>query len=187
MREKGIISTNQYIWLLFCIITSFTALNAPTLLIFQSGRDSWLAVIFAWFMDVLLAVVYAYMGIRFPGQNMTQYSMTILGKYFGKIVGIVFPVYFLLVSAFIQRSLSITLNIIFFQKTPVEVNLIASYIVIGYAALKGIEVIGRVCEILGPIYFLSMIFLFLFVIPDVQIGQLKPQLEHGIYPAFPAR
>jgi spore germination protein (amino acid permease) len=184
MREKGIISTNQYIWILFCIITAFTTLNAPTLLIFQSGRDSWLAVVFAWFLDVLLAIVYAYMGIRFPGQSIPQYSMSILGKVLGKIIGIIFPVYFLLVSSIIQTNLSMILQMFFFERTPFEIILGASYIVIGYAVLKGVEVIGRVCEILGPIYLLSIILLSVFLIQDIEIKHLKPQLEYGLYPAL---
>lgn len=142
MYEKEVISTNQFIWLLFCIITSFTGLQVLRLLIFQARRDAWLAVILAWFLDVLLAVVYAYMGIRFPGQNMVQYSMTILGKRLGKIIGMLFPIFFLLVSSILQRNLSMILSIVFFPKTPESIFLIISYIVIGYAVLKGIEVIG---------------------------------------------
>lgn len=184
MHEKEVISTNQFIWLLFCIITSFTGLQVLRLLIFQARRDAWLAVVLAWFLDVLLAVVYAYMGIRFPGQNMVQYSITILGKKLGKVIGILFPIFFLLVSAILQRGLSMILSVVFFPKTSEIVFLIASYITIGYAAIKGIEVIGRVCEILGPIYLFSSIVLFLVIIPDIKIDRLKPQFELGIYPAL---
>lgn len=184
MEEKKVISTNQFIWMLFCIITSFTGLQVPKLLILQARRDAWLAVIIAWFLDVLLAVVYAYMGIRFPGKNMIQYSISILGNKIGKIVGIMFPIYFLLVSSVLQRGLSMTLYNSFFPETPESNILFASYIVIGYATFKGIEALGRLCEMLGPLYLFSLIILFLFVIPDVTIDRLKPQLEYGAYPAL---
>lgn len=184
MKEKEIISTNQNVWLLFCIITSSAAMLVPRLLMNQAGRDTWLAIIFAWFLDVLLAIVYAYMTIRFPGQNMVQYSITILGKKLGTIVGITFPIFFLTVSAVTQRELSTILYKEFFPKTPMEIILIASYIVIAYAVLKGIEILGRVCEVIGPIYFFSMILLFLLAIPNIKIDRLKPQLEHGLYPAL---
>jgi len=183
MHEKEVISTNQFIWMLFCIITSFTGLHVIRLVIFQARRDAWLSVILAWVLDVLLAVVYAYMGIRFPGQNMIQYSMTILGKRLGKIIGISFPIFFLLVSSILQRGLSI-LNTVFFPKTPEALILISSYLVVSYAVLKGIESIGRVCEILGPFFLFSCIVLFLFFIPDIKIDRLKPQLEAGLYPAL---
>lgn len=186
MHEKGIISTNQFIWLLFCLITSFTTIHIPRLIILQAGKDAWLSVILAWFLDVLLAMVYAYMGLRFPGQNMVQYSITIFQKKLGGFIGALFCFFFLLVSAILQRGLSFILNGAFFPKTPAEMILISSYIVIGYGIIKGIEVIGRVCEILGPIYLFSLISLFLMVIPDMQISRLKPQFEFGLGPSLTA-
>ncbi|MDF2881210.1 MAG: gerKB1 [Clostridiaceae bacterium] len=186
MREKGIISTNQTIWLLFCIITSIATMHIPRLLILQARRDAWLSVIFAWFLDVLLAIVYAYMGIRFPGQNMIQYSITIFGKRIGGFIGALFSIFFLLNSAALQRGLSFVLNGAFFPRTPEEIILISSYVVIGYGIIKGIEVIGRVCEILGPIYLFSLISLFLLVMPDMKITRLKPQLELGLSPSLTA-
>ena len=110
MQEKGVISTNQMIWLLFILIASVTAIQVPALLISQAGRDAWLSVIGGWFMDVMLAVVYGYMGVRFPGQNFVQYSITILGKTGGRIVGIVFPLFFLLFCAVLLRGLTQLLN-----------------------------------------------------------------------------
>lgn len=182
MQEKVIINTQQFIWLLFVIITSFTVLQVPGMLIFHAGRDAWLSVIGAWFLDVLLALVYAYMGIRFPGQNSVQYSMTILGKYIGKIVGIMFPLFFLLVCAILLRVLSGLIVNVFLPKAPIEVILVFGYIIVGYAVRKGIETIARACQILGPIYLLSLVIVFMIVIPSVDIEQLKPQFERGIYP-----
>lgn len=184
MKEKEVISTNQFIWLLFCIITSISTLHAPRLLIYQAGRDAWLSLLIAWILDVLLAVVYAYMGVRFPGQSTVQYSITILGKAAGTIVGFLFTFFYLFTSGILQRGLSIILSKAFFPNIPVEVIIFSAYIVIGFGALKGIEVIGRVSEILGPIYLISSIGLFIFLIPEIKIDWLKPQLESGFYPGI---
>lgn len=122
------------------------------------------------------------MGIRFPGQNMVQYSTTILGKTAGSIVGFLFAFFFLFSSGTLQRGLSLILNKAFFPDIPIEVIIFSAYIVIGFGTLKGIEVIGRVSEILGPIYLISSIGLFLFLIPEIKTDWLKPQLESGFYP-----
>jgi spore germination protein KB len=184
LSKKEIISTNQFVWMLFTIITSFTALQIPTLLIFHVGRDAWLSVVFAWLFDVLLAIVYAYMGIRFPGQNFVQYSITILGKYFGRIVGSMFPLFFLMVAALLMRAISTLISATILPRTPMVVILCFGYIVIAYAVKKGVEVIARACEILGPIYLISLVLLFIMVIPMVKIDRLKPQLVEGFYPIF---
>jgi len=180
--EQGIINTKQYIWLLFIIVTSFTALQVPGLVIFQAGRDAWLSVITAWLLDVLLAVVYAYLGIRFSGENPVQYSMSILGKVFGIAVGLLFTLFFLVVSASLMRGLAMYIGNEFIPTTPLEIVLLTAYLVIAYITRKGIEVMARMCEILGPLYLLSFIVLFLLALPSFHLEQLKPQFDRGIYP-----
>lgn len=182
MPEKGIISTNQFIWMLFIIITSVTVLEAPVMLINIAGRDAWLSVIGGWILDVLLALVYAYMGIRFPGQNFVQYSITILGKYLGRLIGIMFPLFFLLVCILFQISLAYLINTVLLQATPMWFVLSISFILSAYAARNGIEVIARVSEFFGPLYIIFIILIGLASIGQAKIDLIKPQLEHGVSP-----
>lgn len=184
MRKNGLISTSQFVWMLFSVITSFTVLQIPGILIQHAGRDAWLAIIGAWVMDVLLAIVYAYMGLRFPGQNCVQYSISILGKYFGRIVGIMFPVFFLLVASVLMRALAELVNDLFLPRTPISVFLLFSYLLIAYGVKKGIGTIARVCGVLGPVYLISLIILFIFLTPHVEIHRLRPILENGIAPVL---
>ena len=182
MQEKGIISTKQYKWLLFSIITSFSTLQMSSILINHAGRDAWLSVICAWALDVALAVVYAYMGKRFPGENMVQYSMSVLGKYFGKLVGALFALFFLLSASVLIRSLCSLLQRAFFPETPINVLIAASFILIAYVAKKGLEVFARISALLGPIYLASLIILFLTVAPLINLDELKLFLEQGAFP-----
>ncbi|URZ18477.1 GerAB/ArcD/ProY family transporter [Clostridium felsineum] len=184
MSKKELISTNQFVWMLFSIITSFTTLQIPGLLIFHAKRDAWIAVILAWCLDVLLAIVYAYMGVRFPGENFVQYSISILGKYVGKILGLMFPLFFLMVASLLTRSVSILISNTILTKTPTAIIFASSYIFIAYGAKKGVETVGRVSEILGPIYLISFIALFIFVSPEVKLDRIRPIFNESIYTIF---
>ena len=184
LAKKEIISTNQFVWLLFTIITSFTTLQIPGLLMFHAKTDAWISIILAWIFDVLLAMIYAYMGIRFPHENFVQYSITILGKFFGRVVGIMFPIFFLMVTSVLMRAISVLISNTILRKTPMTVILFSGYIFIAYAVKKGIEVIARASELLGPIYLLSFIILFMLVAPEVKLHRLRPILAEGFYPAF---
>lgn len=184
MSKKEIISTNQFVWMLFSIITSFTTLQIPGILIFHAGRDAWVSALLAWFLDVLLAIVYAYMGLRFPGQNFVQYSMTILGKFWGRIIGIMFPIFFLMVTSLLMRAISILVNNTILPEVSMNLILLIGYIFIAYTVKKGIEVIGRACEILGPIYLLSFIALFTLVLPRIKLNKLRPLFAKGFYPSL---
>jgi spore germination protein KB len=182
MPEKGIINTRQFVWLLFMIITIFAVMQMPGMLIMQSGRDAWLAVLTAWLLDVMLAIVYAYMGIRFSGENFVQYSITILGKYLGRMVGIIFPLFFLLTCTIVLRGLSQLVNTVFLPLTPFNVILVCSFLVSALIGRKGLEVIARMTEVLGPLFLLSMITLGFLVLPSVHIARMKPQFDDGVAP-----
>lgn len=180
--EQGIISSKQFTWLLFIIITSFTVLQVPGLLIYQAGRDAWLSVVSAWFYDSLYAIVLAYMGIRFPGQNYIQCSTAILGKIFGKVFGVLFICFFLIISVIVMRGLGMYIGDVLLPRTPLPIVLLGAYLIIAYIVRKGIEVIARICEILGPVFLLSLVGLFLLALPFIHFERLKPQFDLGVYP-----
>lgn len=184
MPNKEIISSNQYVWAIFSVITSFATLQMPGMLILHAGRDAWLSVVLAWFLDVLLAIVYAYLAVRFPGQNFVQYSETILGKYVGKLIGLIFPFFFLLVAMLFMRSLAAIIVNMFLPKTPIELVLAAGYFILAYGIRKGVETVVRACEVLGPIYFISLIVLILLVLPEAKLHLLSPQFADGYLPFF---
>ncbi|MDF2632197.1 MAG: gerKB1 [Caproiciproducens sp.] len=182
MQEKDILSKKQYIWLLFSIITSFSTLQIVSMLIAHAGRDAWLSVICAWIIDVALAVVYAYMGKRFPGENMVQYSISVLGKYFGKFIGALFILFFLISASVLIRSLCTLLNTSFFPETPLNVIIASCFILIAIGAKKGLEVFARISAFLAPVYLLSFIILFLSAVPLINFDYLKPCLNQGFFP-----
>lgn len=184
MQEKGIISTNQYVWLLFSLITSFSTLQIVGMLIEHAGRDAWLSVVCAWFIDVMLAVVYAYLGVRFPGQDMVKYSITILGNFFGRIVGLFFILFFLISSSVNIRGLCSLLHNAFYPKTPINVLIVICFTLVAVGVKKGLEAFARTSEILGPIYLLSFIILIALALPLVNLDFLKPQLYKGLLPSL---
>lgn len=184
MEGKNTIYTRQFIWLLFILFTSFAVVATPGLLISIAERDCWLSVIFAWTLDVIFGTVYAYMGVRFNGQNMVQHSITLWGKYLGKMPGAFLMMFFLSFCCLLQRSLAIVINKMLLPRTSYQIIIYISLAVAAYCAKKGIKVLGRVCEILGPLFFTSLIILTLFVVPKVKIGNMKPQFFSGFFPVF---
>ncbi len=182
MQEKGIITTKQYTWLLFSLITSFSTLQMTSMLISHAGRDAWLSVICAWFIDVVLAIVYAYMGNRFPGENMVQYSISITGKYLGRLIGALFSLFFLVATSVLIGSLCTLLHTTFFPETPLNVMVAACFILIAIGAKTGLKVLARVTKFLAPVYLLSFIIIFISVAPLVKFDSLKPILRQGPFP-----
>lgn len=184
MQQEEQISTNQFVWMLFIIITSVTVLQAPGILIRTGHRDAWISVAGGVVLDVLLALAYAYLGMRFPKQNFIQYSATILGRVTGKIAGLAFPLFFLLSSVLVMRSLNMIIHTAFLPKTPIAVIALSGYALVAYAARKGIESIGRIAEILGPLYFTSAFVISFMLMPTADMERIRPMLEGGMQPVI---
>lgn len=67
-----------------------------------------------------------------------------------------------------MKSISMLLSNLILPNTPMIVIMITGYIIAVYALEKGVEVIARVCEILGPVYLISLILLLAAVWPEVK-------------------
>lgn len=180
--EPGQISTNQFIWLLISVITSYAIAFVPSMLLRVTKPDGWIAVTLAWTADLLLAVVFAHMGLRFPGQTMVRYATTVLGPWLGKPVGFMFPLFFWFVSALLLRWVSEMLIILFLPGTPSVVVAAAILVVAAYGARAGLETVARAAELTAPIFIAVVAILLLLVTPHMDFAYLPPTLEEGIMP-----
>jgi spore germination protein KB len=180
MNNGNMIYTRQMVWLLFSLFTSFAVIKIPTYIITISGRDCWICIILAWVLDVLFGIVYAYMGIRFRGQNYIQHSISIWGKYIGRIPGAVLLLFFILFCVIASNGIAMLISKMLLPRTPIIVIMIINIIAAAYSSKKGLKVLARFCEFIGPVFFVSLVILIIFVIPEFKVSSLEPQLTTGI-------
>lgn len=185
-RDQGQISTYQLTLILFCIITSFSGTFVPSLLLQEAGADSWIAVVAAWLLDLLLAVVYAHMGLRFPGKSFVEYATSSLGRWVGKPVGFMFPLYFLFISALLLRAISAIMVSLYLPGTPPLAISIGAILVVAYGARGGLEVVARAAEVMSPIFVIVAVVVLAFAYNLAKPEYLPPLLESGIMPVLSA-
>ncbi len=177
--EQGSISGRQFAWMLVAIVTATGSAFLPTQLIRLSGQDSWIAIWLAWAAEILLATLYAWMGRRFPGETMVQYAATSLGRWIGRPLAFQYPLYFFLTAAMLLRSNAHLVTALFLPGTPEVV--IASVIaaVASFGAVSGLEVLGRVAEVLVPLFAVGISMVMLLAVPRLNPALLRPVLEQG--------
>jgi spore germination protein KB len=183
-REEGRINTSQFAWMLLAIFTSATGTAVPHLLLETARRDGWIAVLVAGGMDGAISLIYAYMGLRFPGETFVEYASTILGPWLGKPVGLMHPLFFFLVGATQLRAIADLMGTIFLRGTPLAVIGLVCILTAAYAARHGLEVTARTAMVLGPVFVLSAALIVLLVAPRVHAEQLQPVLENGLGPVL---
>ena len=178
MIEKGKISSRQFYFLIFCLLLSNSLYNLPTSTITSGGRDVWQVWLVALGIDVIAAVVLYILGRRYPNQTMFEYSESILGKYMGKLAGIIFALFFMVMGSIMLRVLGDFLTTTLMPETPIVAFEIIFLLVSAYAVKSGLEVVARLSELIGPVLILSLLAVDLFNVKWVQLERLQPMFQH---------
>lgn len=174
------ISWWQLAMLFVCHHLSITVSYTPTI----SGslppvRDTWLAALLAWIPGFISALIAWWLAKRFEGQNVYELTKTILGRYLGTFVNVVFVVYLLYWTTLVTREFAVFTASVVYVQTPEFVFSILFVLIALVGASRHIEFVGRAAELAAPFFIGGLILLLVGLIPDVDIGRLRPVLAEG--------
>lgn len=176
--EKKEYLTNMQIMLLVMFCNVSTALFfVPGEAVGEAFQDVWLSIILATVITSLLSIYpLAHMGISFPQRTIIQYSQEILGKTGGRLAGFLLIYIFFLIHTWTLREFS-EIGIVFLPETPFLTFFIVLSLVATFAAVQGIEVIGRCAQFIFPIGFMILLLVDVMNMWDVSIDNLRPVLD----------
>ncbi|AXF57372.1 hypothetical protein DT065_16145 [Salicibibacter kimchii] len=172
------ISIHQFRTLVIFVTCGSSLLTMPSSLIVH--HDSWwipLAGMIVGFPFVLLLIVFARW---FPHHSLTDMLKALFRNWIGKVVAILFiflPLYMAPNHIFFFM---IFLNTELLSETPLMVLIILFMTVIIYGIYSGLEVLGRTAEIMLIFFVLSILILFIFLLPDIDWQNTQPYLNHSI-------
>jgi len=177
--EKETISDIQGICLIILFISGETlAMQTAT----RAGSDLWLAIIAAMAIAIPIVFMYARLLTLFPNKDLFDIIELLFGKYFGKILSLLFIIYIFQAGALVLRDISESTVTTTLPETPKTVFMIF-YIVLGIWIVKaGIEVMGRWANLFvilnGPLPTIAILLL----IPEMDFNNIRPVLFNGINP-----
>lgn len=182
MIKGGRLSPKQLILLVFLsrIIVAITYL--PVLTAPPANQDAWLSVVLMVPIELLLSGPVYLLAKRFPDQTIIQYSQTIAGKA-GKLIGILYIWLFIHITA-INLSFFCEFYTTYMPETPFLFFAISLIIFTAYAAYSGIEVVGRISEIVSPIFMISIMVIVILLAKDMDLKALAPVMEKGLFPSL---
>ena len=183
--ERGKISKRQlFILMLLFELGSSIVINLGM----QAKQDAWLAVLLGTGAGVCLFLVYDYLYHQYEGLPLTQYVRSILGKYLGSLLALLYIFYFFYLSARVLRDFGDLLLTSTLEATPMLVINSMLMLVIGGAVYYGLEVVGRTGEIILPfMIFLALITGVAILFSHIfHIKNLLPVLEGGWKPVMKA-
>ncbi|MCM3790503.1 spore germination protein [Domibacillus indicus] len=179
--ERAKISGIQFFLLLF-MFEMGTAVVVGHMI--AAKKDAWLSLLLGMGGGLVLFLVSYGLFRYYPSLPLTAYARKIFGPYIGWIVGLLYTIFFLYVSARNVREFSEVLITATMPEIPLLVVAMLFVFTICYVLYLGIEVFARTAEILGVfLIFIGIIGnLFVYVTGTVDPNNLKPVLEYGWKP-----
>lgn len=184
MIEQGRISSQQMALLIYSTIVSSGILLIPNITGKVAGRDLWLSPIWASLIGLLFIVAVLRMNRMFPRDTFIQYSQRVLGKLLGKAFGLLYIFYFLYVNSLVMKVYGEFVSSIFLKETPPAVIYGGMALLISFAVRGGLEVLGRLAQLLLPISIFVFIFLMFMTLPEWELHNALPVMGIGMLPSL---
>ncbi len=159
-------------------------LNLPSSIISNTGSSAWINAILISAIAILFCFLICKLFKRFPSQDIVDVSEYVGGKTLKTIIGILYILFFLLISGLFLRYLSNSVKQIYFEKSPIVFLLLLFLIPVSFSAKLGIKPVSRINVIISFVLTFSMIILFFSVYRYYVPQNFFPILGYGAKETF---
>lgn len=179
---KTIVSPMQIASLLLMAVLSTSMLSGPAAIFAEAGRDMWISAILAPISGFILISTVVALHRLFPGRNLIQYSVNVLGAPVGKTIGLLFLLNALILNGNQTRQFIDFVSMSYFTRTPNIVFTVSITLITALAIRSGVEIIARIAWLLAPIIILIIMVIILPLTYTIDLEHLMPVMEHGFIP-----
>jgi len=184
MIEKGKISALQMAIMMTPTIVATAVLLVPAITVQHAKQDLWISPIWAMMIGSIVIFVTYQLNKLYPNESFIEYSNHIIGKFAGKILGLIYIIFFLHITGIIIREYGEFVAGTFLTHTPIYVVVGSMVLVCAFAVYGGIEVIARASQIMVPVVVLFFSLVIIMLIKDLEVKNIFPVLEDGLKPSF---
>ncbi|MEH7125179.1 endospore germination permease [Bacillus sp. JJ1532] len=180
--EKGKISSLQMAMLMYPTIVATAILSVPSLTAKFAQQDLWLSPILASIIGFVTVYITVSLHKLYPGQTIVQFSEHIIGRFPGKILDFFILSFYLITTGVVVRVYAEFIVGSFLFKTPISLIISLMALLCAFSVHGGLEVVGRVAQLIFPIFVIPLIILIILLSRDFEISNILPILERGIIP-----
>lgn len=183
MVESGKISASQAGKLLYLTVIPTAILTSPVMIFKVAKQDLWISPILAW-SGLITVFIALRLHRMFPGENIIQAGERIIGKFLGKMVGLIFPLFYLYLNGIVVREYGEFVVGALLVNTPLIVVLGSMVLVCAIVVRGGIEIVGRFAELFLPAFITLFLLIIVPILPDLNISNMLPVMGEGIAPSL---
>lgn len=141
-----------------------------------ANQDIWLMII-STFYCLLFNIPLIFLAMRFSNLSIIQYMEKIFGKYIGKVLGILYGLFFIRVAIhYYYIEIQMIRTTFMDELSPIIIILVLMIVSI-YEASRGLEVSVRTVEFFGPIVVASLILFIVLGFNNIDLTVLLPIYE----------
>ncbi|MEH7117157.1 endospore germination permease [Neobacillus vireti] len=169
------ISGSQIFWMMFTFEVGNSLLLTLSTAIRTAKQDAWISIVIAGLVGIAITFLATTLSSQYPNQTMIQFSQTILGKWLGKLMMIPYFLLWFSVIGVIVREFGDFMITALFHKTPLWVIIFTTMLLLIFITYQGgVEGIGRLSEIVGPIVLLMITVLIILDLGNMNWHYILP-------------
>ncbi|MDI3257212.1 MAG: endospore germination permease [Kyrpidia sp.] len=148
------------------------------------ARDGWIVALLFGVASLFVAGIVALFVRSFPGQSLVEGCFAALGPVVGRVAGLWVLVWIFLKECMILREMSEFVHTTVFSTTPMFVIAAVFMVPVAYSTYLGLEVVGRMAEIITPIGIGVSTLLYFLALQYADPAALLPVLADGWNPVL---
>ncbi|OCT13473.1 hypothetical protein A8709_17870 [Paenibacillus pectinilyticus] len=180
--DNAKISVRQFTILIILGVIGDSILILPTSIAKNAKQDSWLSMLLAILLGIAAAWTYAVLAKRLQRRSLFIVIREKLGIWIGSMFALLFLFEFYMCIIGLLSEMSQFMTAQLMPETPVNAIIVVFSIVMIFAYHYGIEAFSRMSELLFPVFMMLFIFLTVFLLPQVDMANLRPIAAMGISP-----
>ncbi|REE70540.1 spore germination protein (amino acid permease) [Paenibacillus taihuensis] len=157
-------------------------LSLPSDIQHSAKGDSWLSVLLAGAVIQLLLLIYWRLLKKFQGANLSQIIVSLLGRYAGKALNLIYYVFFILIAAYASTLYVQLIRTWMLALTP---GWMLFLLIIGtslYLACDNLRVIARFFVLASMLFIVLVLISFLTFSHETHLAYVLPLGQSGISP-----
>jgi spore germination protein KB len=178
--DNATISVRQFTILIILGVIGDSILIMPTILAASSKQDAWLSMLFAILLGFVAAGIFAGIANKLRRRRLFNLLRLNLGVWVGSLIIVLFLFEFYMCSLTLLSEMSQFMTTQLMPETPINAIIAVFILVIIIAYKYGVEAFARMGELLFPVFMLLFLILFLFLLPQVEIANLRPIAAEGM-------
>jgi spore germination protein KB len=182
MMEKGKISSLQMAVMMYPTIVATAILSVPSITGKYAKTDLWLSPILASLIGYVTVYIAYKLHQLYPKQTVIQFSEHIIGRFAGKIIGLLILFFYIQGTGQTTRAYAEFIVDSFLVNTPMSVIMASMVFLCALVVRGGLEGLGRAAELFLPMFIFPILILIILVSTDLEFKNIFPILEDGITP-----